>query len=124
VPYFHYAGLKARVIAMVYDLLVIAGYAVVLAIAASLFFRLTSTDRLMDPAWTRDGVAFLTLVLPTVLYFSIQESFRRPSTFGKRKMGLRVTDRPGRRLIIGRTLLRSGIRFLPRQLAHTAVFQL
>ena len=109
---------------MVYDLLVIAGYAVVLAIAASLFFRLTSTDRLMDPAWTRDGVAFLTLVLPTVLYFSIQESFRRPSTFGKRKMGLRVTDRPGRRLIIGRTLLRSGIRFLPRQLAHTAVFQL
>lgn len=121
---FRYAGLKVRVIAMAYDLALIAGYAAILAIAASVFFRLTSASHLMDSAWTRDGVAFLTLVLPTVLYFAIQESSRQQATFGKRKMGLRVTDGLGRRLNIGRALLRSGGKFLPWQMAHTAVFQI
>jgi hypothetical protein len=69
---------------MVYDLLVIAGYAVVQAIAASVFFRLTSTGRLMDSAWIRDRVAFLTLVLPTILYFTfkVQSRPRDLSSFG------------------------------------------
>lgn len=123
-PDLHYAGLKARVIAMAYDLMGIAGYAVVLAIAASVLFRLTSAGRLMASAWARDGVAFLALVLPTILYFALQESSRWQATFGKRKIALRVTDGLGRRLNIGRALLRSGGKFLPWQMAHTAVFQI
>ncbi len=120
----HYAGLKARIIAMAYDLLAIAGYAAILAIGAFVFFRLTKARHLMDSAWTRDGVAFLTLILPTILYFSLQESSRRQATLGKQKMGLRVIDSRGGRLSIGRALLRSALKFFPWQMAHTTVFQI
>ncbi len=121
---FQYAGLKQRLAAMALDLLIVAGYAAILAITASIFFRVTSAGRLMDSAWTRDAVAFITLVLPTILYFSFQESSSRQATFGKRKMGLKVVDTHGARLSAGRALLRSGVKFLPWQMAHTAVFQI
>jgi len=119
-----YAGLKVRAAAMTIDLLIVAGYAVILAIVTTILFRMTSARHLMDSAWKRDGVAFLTLILPTILYFSFQESSSRQATYGKRKMRLKVIDAHGDRLSTGRALLRSGIKFLPWQMAHTAVFQI
>jgi uncharacterized RDD family membrane protein YckC len=121
---FPYAGLKMRAAAMALDFLIVIGYAVFLAVVATILFRMISAGRVMDSAWTRDGVAFFTLILPTILYFSLQESSSRQATYGKRKMGLKVIDRKGRRLSAGRALLRSGLKFLPWQMAHTAVFQI
>jgi uncharacterized RDD family membrane protein YckC len=78
----------------------------------------------MDSAFARDFVAFITLILPVVLYFSLQESSARQATIGKQKIGLQVINANGRRLSTGQALLRSGLKFLPWQMAHTAVFQL
>ena len=40
----------------------------------------------------RDVIAFFTLVLPTILYFTLQESSARQATWGKRKIGIRVVN--------------------------------
>jgi uncharacterized RDD family membrane protein YckC len=119
-----YAGLGPRAAALALDFLIIAGYAAVLAIFSILLLLTTSIEERLDSPWIRDLVAFVTLILPVILYFAFQEGSSRQATLGKRKMKLKVIDQHGRRLGLGRALLRSGLKFLPWQLAHTTVFQI
>ena len=69
-----------------------------------------------------DLLAFLILVLPVILYFALQESSPRRSTWGKRKAGLLVVDEKGGQLTFGQAFVRSLLKFLPWQIAHTSLF--
>lgn len=115
------AGTVRRLVAMALDLAVIAGWAVFAAVVGvtsrALGFDITSPP-------VADAFAFATLVAPATLTFAWQESSTRQATFGKRHMGLVAVDQAGRRLSRRRSLARSAVKFLPWQLAHTAVFGL
>jgi uncharacterized RDD family membrane protein YckC len=78
--------------------------------------------RLPDDPLLGDLIAFLTLVLPVILYFTLQESSSRTATWGKRQFGLLVVNENGERLTFGRAFIRSFLKFLPWQIAHTSLF--
>ena len=69
-----------------------------------------------------DLIAFLILVLPVILYFTLQDSSPNQATWGKRKTGLLVVTGGGERLTFGRAFIRSFLKFLPWQIAHTFLF--
>lgn len=71
-----------------------------------------------------DLLAFVTAVLPVILYFTLQESSVGGATWGKRRMGLRVVHMSGERLSRVRALVRSIVKFLPWQIAHTCLFHI
>lgn len=109
-----------RLAAAALDLAVVAGWAAFAAVVGMVLRSYEVT--LSATGW--DVVAFVTLVLPVTLTFALQEASQNRATFGKRRLGLEVVDSRGRRLGFGRSALRSGIKFLPWQMAHTSVFQL
>jgi len=113
-----------RLAAFALDYLVIAGYIVVLSIVSSLVWQNVGgvPDTTQGGAWRYDLLAFVTLVLPVILYFALSEASRAQATLGKRRVGLRVETGEGHRLSTGRSLLRSSLKFLPWQIAHTALF--
>lgn len=121
-----YAGFGKRVKAFAFDYLPIAAYVMIL-------FGLTvGATRVMDLLgrplrWPEspllsDLIAFITLVLPVILYFSLQESSTRQATWGKRKTGLLVINSQQGRLTRRQAFVRSLIKFLPWQIAHTSIF--
>lgn len=91
--------------------------------AAASPLRRTLAVLLATPA-SRDAVAFVTIVLPVILYFALQEGSTRQGTWGKRKVGLRVTALDGRPLPVRRAFVRSAVKFLPWQIAHTCLFHI
>ena len=115
------AGPFARLQAQALDLLVVAGW---LGFAGAVGVVARATGFEFDSAVRNDIFAFTTLVAPVVATFAWQEASGHQATFGKRRVGLRVTDLAGERLNIGRALGRSAAKFLPWQIAHTAVFGL
>ncbi len=120
------AGVRPRLLAFALDYLVIAAYALALVAVTLLAanpLRGLLTVLLATPA-SRDAVAFVTVILPVILYFALQEGSARQGTWGKRKLGLRVTGLDGGPLPLGRALLRSAVKFLPWQIAHTCLFHI
>lgn len=118
------AGFGKRVAAFALDYLIIAGYLVVLAalgLGATLAFGPLGGAGFRPPPMVLDAVAFLTTVLPTILYFALQEGSPAQATWGKRRMGLKVVDAQGRRLQASRAFLRAAVKFLPWQVAHTSL---
>lgn len=115
------ATLAARVKAATWDLVVVAIWAGIAALAG-VAYRLTGTE-LATPL-ASDIFAFSTLVAPVVLTFAYQEASPRRATFGKQRVGLVVVDSGKGRLGFGRSLARSLVKFTPWQLGHTAVFGL
>lgn len=119
------AGFRPRAVAAVIDFLLIAAYALLLFGLATIVIQTTDLEEGLDSPLTHDLLAFVTLILPVILYFTLQESSARQATFGKRRAGLQVVSAAaGGRLSLPRALLRSALKFLPWQMAHTAVFQL
>jgi len=119
-----HAGLRPRLLAFALDYLVIAAYALVLAAVTLLVanpLRSSLAVLLATPA-SRDAVAFVTIVLPVILYFALGEGSARQGTWGKRRLGLRVTGLDGGQLPLSRALVRSAVKFLPWQIAHTCLF--
>ena len=110
-----------RLQAAALDLPIIVGWAVFAGVTGGAL-RLQDLDFNTPAAW--DVFAFTTLVLPVAVTFALMEASRRRATPGKRRLGLVVVDRMGHRLSIRRSLARSTVKFLPWQMAHTAVFQL
>jgi uncharacterized RDD family membrane protein YckC len=121
-----YAGFRVRLKAFAFDYLPVAGYILLLFGAALAVTQVMNAfDRPIS--WPEnpligDLIAFLVLVLPVILYFTLQEGSSRRSTWGKRKAGLLVVDGRGRKLSYGRAFLRSFLKFLPWQIAHTSLF--
>jgi hypothetical protein len=55
----------------------------------------------------------------------IQRRYKLPeATWGKRKAGIRVASLAGARLTLMRALVRSALKFLPWQIAHTSIYQI
>ncbi|MEM7152245.1 MAG: RDD family protein [Myxococcota bacterium] len=116
----------SRIKAFAYDYLAIAAF---LTTLASLGAWLTMgplgdewTELLSSP-WRVDLMAFVVLVAPVIAYFGVFES-RTGATWGKRKAGLEVTTAEGTPPPLGRAVLRSALKFMPWQLAHTAMLHI
>ena len=122
------AGLGKRLLALLFDYLLVLGYVVVL-LGVGIGIRaavgpLGELLPLFASPLVLDGLAFLTLILPVILYFSLQESSPRQATWGKRKAGFQVAGLAGSRLTWGQALVRSAIKFLPWQIAHTSIYHI
>ncbi len=115
-----FAGLKPRLMAFLLDYLIILIYISALVIFALV---ITPMQTLFSNPVQSDIVAFSILVLPVLLYFALQEGGRQQATWGKKRMRLEVINIQGNRLDLKLALIRAVIKFLPWQIAHTAIFQ-
>ena len=114
-----------RVAAFGFDYLLIAAYMVVLTlVSVSLQSSIGRSQPGEHSPWRFDLLAFGTLVLPVILYFALSEASARQATWGKRRMGLVVITERGGRLSIAQSAWRSAAKFLPWQIAHTALFHI
>jgi len=125
---FQYAGFAKRLKAFAFDYLIILAYIFILAgVNFGIIFMGGALDNI-SPFFTspvvKDGIAFLTLILPVILYFTLQESSNRQATWGKRKVGLRVVNTQGVALTKLQAFVRSLVKFLPWQIAHTSIYQI
>jgi uncharacterized RDD family membrane protein YckC len=122
-----HAGFLPRLGAFALDLIPILGYVLLLlGVGLALNPRAFSdrTGVISTYPSLFDFLAFLTVILPVVLYFTLQESSPKMASWGKRRMGLQVVTGSGARLDFGRALLRSAVKFLPWQIAHTSLFHI
>jgi len=69
-------------------------------------------------------IAFVTLTLPVILYFTLSENGKYAGTIGKRKLGLHVVGKTSTTATAWQLLIRNCIKFLPWELAHFFIFQL
>lgn len=122
------AAPTARIRAFAWDYLVVLGYLVALT-----GIGLLLTFGAAGPAWAEfmddpvraDLVAFVCAVLPVVLYFALSEGLGAGATWGKRRVGLVVMAIGwGSPPHPGRALVRNGLKFLPWQMSHTAMFHI
>jgi uncharacterized RDD family membrane protein YckC len=86
------------------------------ALTGGLPMRLFTTGPLME------GWVWLSVSLPTYLYFALSESSAYQATPGKRLLGLCVTDTDGKRIGFGRALLRTIVKLIPWELTHLSLF--
>ncbi len=121
------ANLRLRIAAFLLDYLIIAIYIIVLIALSVLlgFGPLRQTFQVLFANPTSSEIsAFLLLVLPVILYFALFESSSWQATWGKRKIGLRVTNAQGARLSLARSLVRSLLKFLPWELTHACIWRI
>lgn len=107
-----------RILAWIFDWLIIAGYA---CVVFGLMWTLASLDILSLSALhpvKGQVIGFLTLTLPVVLYCIFTEAGSKHATFGKRIMKIEIMGNP---LTIGEIVLRNVIKFLPWEFAHAGV---
>ena len=69
-------------------------------------------------------IAFATLTLPVILYFTLSENRKYAGTIGKRKFGLQIVSNSLTKANIRQLLLRNCIKFLPWELAHFFIYRL
>lgn len=110
-----------RLWAAMLDLPVILGWAVAAGLAG---LGLRALGVVVETPGGWDALAFATLVLPVIVTMAVAEASWWQGSPGKRRGGFRVVDRNGRRITLVRSLARSGVKFAPWQMAHTAVFHL
>ena len=118
------AGLGPRAAAFALDYLPIAGYLVVLvALGAAVGWAFPDAmARAFGQAARAQAIGFALVTLPVGLYFALSEASARRATWGKRRLGLTVSGPGGGRLRLGRSLVRTGAKFVPWELAHAAVW--
>lgn len=127
-PPIQFAGVAIRLKAFAFDYLLISAYIFLLA-AVSMAVIKTSGVLGLSLRWPEnpflaDLMAFITMVLPVILYFTLQESSPRQSTWGKRKAGIRMVNANGGRLTRKQALIRSLVKLLPWQIGHTCLFHI
>jgi uncharacterized RDD family membrane protein YckC len=116
-----------RIAAFAWDYLLIAGYVILLAIVStSIWFGVIGQSPATSGTspWLFDLLSFTTLVLPVILYFALCEASSAQATWGKRRVGLAVVSSDGGRLSKAQSLLRSALKFLPWQIAHSSLFHI
>lgn len=120
------AGLWVRAFAFGFDYLLIAAYLVVLVAAGILANRLSPplAKALFGNPVSGQASGFLLITVPVSIYFATSEASPRQATWGKRRIGLEVTDLEGRRLSIARSLARTVLKFVPWELAHVSIWQI
>jgi len=120
-----YAGFWKRTGAFALDYMIILGY----LIAITLLFLFLNTAFNVDQ-WLfaeriqAQAVAFLLVTFPITLYFTISESSTRHATWGKQRLGLKVTDQNGRQITFWRALARTLLKFIPWEISHTLIWEI
>jgi uncharacterized RDD family membrane protein YckC len=116
-----------RLAAFAFDYVLIAGYITAVSIVSYAIWH-AALGRMPGPAdaslWLFDLLAFTTVVVPVTLYFALSEASGHRATWGKRRVGLVVLSSDGTRLGLGRSVLRSALKFLPWQIAHSSLFHI
>jgi uncharacterized RDD family membrane protein YckC len=109
------------------DYLIISGYlALLVALGVGLGFGPLRGvfQRMFANPDISEFSAFLLLVLPVILYFALLESSTWQATWGKVRLGLRVSDAHGARLTFPRALGRSVLKFIPWELTHACLWRI
>ena len=121
-----YAPVKKRLKAFLFDYATIFGYVIILGGVNYGIILSGGTLEDISPffasPWAQDGFAFLTLVLPVILYFTFMESSSRQATWGKGKVDLLVVAENGEALTARQAFFRNLLKFLPWQIAHTSIY--
>lgn len=115
-----------RCLAFAIDMLIFSVYLGLLFILSTLGLRQGLEE--IHPALFHNPVsfdlfAFLVVVLPLGLYFILLE-FTYQGTLGKKLMNLEVVNDNGMPISFKQSLIRTTVKLLPWQTAHTAVFQI
>lgn len=113
----------ARIWASVWDYLVIVGWLAIVTVvgfAVRAWPPVAATPTLL----TTDAVAFGISVLPVWVYLTVTEAGARQASWGKRRVGLRVTASDGGRTTWTRVAVRNAVKLLPWGLAHISVARL
>lgn len=120
-----YAGFWQRVKAFALDYIIILFY---LAALTSVFLMINSlfgvTEWLFSDRIRAQLTGFFLITLPVALYFALGESSAQQATWGKKRMGLIVTDPNGARINFWRALARTILKFIPWELSHTLIWQI
>lgn len=118
---------KQRVSALLLDYLVILGWMAVLGLGSLMVTALSGgyPDVLgtLGPVGAQ-AVFFLLLTLPVGLYLYLGESGPAQATWGKRRLGLTVTRADGTRPSRGQVAVRTVVKLLPWEAAHTFIWQM
>lgn len=117
-------GLLPRAAAFALDYLPIAAYLSVL-VALGVALRAAFPDAMARPFGhpaSAQALGFALVTLPVALAFALPEASERRATWGKRRLGLIVVTPTGARLGLGRSLVRTAVKFLPWELSHAAVW--
>ncbi|MFD2043299.1 RDD family protein [Ornithinibacillus salinisoli] len=121
---FTYAPFTTRLLAFLLDYLIIIIYGVFIVGSVSVLFRPIMTPLFTESVVTAQLTGFLMMTLPVSLYFIVSECSKRQGTWGKQKLGIRVVDRQGNRIGFVRSVVRTGVKFLPWEVAHFCVYRL
>lgn len=120
-----FAGFLQRVGAFVLDYGVILVYLGAITLFSLLLNSLFSVNQWLFTDRIRAQLSgFLFITLPVTLYFAFSESSIRQASWGKQRLGLKVTDHNGDRISFGRSAARTGLKFVPWELAHTLIWQI
>ena len=120
-----YAGFWRRVGAFALDYVIILLYLAVLTVAGFLVNSFSNVSQWLFSERIRAQLTgFLLLTLPISLYFALSESSGRQGTWGKRKLGLKVTNETGGRISLGKSLVRTALKFIPWELSHTLIWSI
>lgn len=121
-------SLRRRFLALIIDYIVIIGYMGVLILTFLTVYQLRGGG---IPNWIElygaagaQMMGFAVLTLPVVAYFIISERCCYGATLGKRVESLQVAPIGAKDLSWSRVIVRNAVKFLPWELAHTAVYQL
>jgi uncharacterized RDD family membrane protein YckC len=114
-----------RILAFLLDYAIISIYLGVLFVVGFSLVRIGVLDSSPPSSpILADIIAFLLSVLPVTLFMALQEGSSLQATMGKRWRRLRVTTLSGGRVSMRRALVRSAVKFLPWQVAHTSLFHI
>ena len=123
-----HAGFAKRLKAFAFDYLIISGYIILLGITTFVISKVSLSFgyllRWPENPILADLMAFVTLILPVALYFTFSESSPKRATWGKQKVGIQVVKANGEKITHIQALIRSSVKFLPWQIAHTSIFQI
>jgi len=120
-----YAGFWRRAGAFALDYVIILFYLAAIALLSLLVNSLFSINQWLFADRVRAQLAgFLLVTLPISLYFALGESSARQATWGKKKLGLKVTDHNGGRISFWRSLARTALKFIPWELSHTLIWEI
>jgi uncharacterized RDD family membrane protein YckC len=67
-------------------------------------------------------VGFVSLTLPVALYFAVGEHSGWHATLGKHALGIQVERVGGGSVSLRRSIVRSAVKFIPWELAHTVIW--
>ena len=118
-------SLRRRAAAFALDYLIIAAWLAVV-VGAGLAARAAAPDvmaSIFGDALTAEAAGFLVLTVPVGLYFALSEAGDSGATWGKRLMRIGVLTAAGESLAIGRSLLRTGLKLVPWELAHAVIWR-